>query len=103
MFAAIKKSSASEKKRKNYLAALIAASMLHIPQVHAQSNLLESVKRNPQEAKSLCNNFRRLNSSGISATSQQALEKTSRQKNLNMVDAEILSIYVIGLHCPDVR
>ncbi len=69
----------------------------------AQSNILESVKNNPQEAVSLCNHFRTLNSKGISASSEEAIKEISRKKNLTIVDAEVLSIYVIGLHCPDVK
>ena len=33
----------------------------------AQSRLLESVKRNPDEAKSICESFRKLNKENISA------------------------------------
>ena len=73
------------------------------PGAFAQSNLLENVKRNPQEAKALCQQFRRLNSKGVSASSKAAIGEISRQKNLSITDAEILSIYVIGLHCPDVN
>ena len=71
--------------------------------VVAQSNLLESVKRNPKEAQALCKQFRQLNSKGISASSKEALDQVSRQKNMSITDAEILSIYVIGLNCPDVN
>jgi len=42
--------------------------------VLSQSNLLESVKKNPNEAKNLCNKFREFNSKGISASSDQAIE-----------------------------
>ncbi len=73
------------------------------PGVLAQSTLLENVKRNPKEALALCKQFRNLNSNGISASSTDAIKEISRQKNLSMTDAEILSIYVIGLHCPDVN
>ena len=73
------------------------------PVVLAQSNLLENVKRNPKEAKDLCKQFRSLNSKGISASSNEAIDQVSSQKNLSNTDAEILSIYVIGLHCPDVN
>ena len=41
--------------------------------VLSQSNLLESVKKNPNEAKSLCNKFREFNSKGISASSDKAI------------------------------
>ena len=70
--------------------------------VLSQSNLLESVKKNPNEAMKLCNKFREFNSEGISASSDQAIEYVSNKKKLNPVNAEIFSIYVIGLHCPDI-
>ena len=70
--------------------------------VFSQSNLLESVKKNPTEAKSLCNKFREFNSKGISASSDKAIDYVSNKKKLTSVNAEIFSIYVIGLHCPDI-
>ena len=70
--------------------------------VFSQSNLLESVKKNPNEAKNLCNKFREFNSKGISASSDKAIDYVSNQKKLTPVNAEIFSIYVIGLHCPDI-
>jgi len=68
----------------------------------SQSNLLESVKKNPIEAKNLCNKFREFNLKGISASSDQAIKYVSNKKKLTAVNAEIFSIYVIGLHCPDI-
>ena len=70
--------------------------------VFSQSNLLESVKKNPNEARNLCNKFREFNSKGISASSDKAIEYVSNKKKLTPVNAEIFSIYVIGLHCPDI-
>ena len=70
--------------------------------VLGQSNLLETVKKNPNEARNLCNKFREFNSKGISASSDQAIEYISNKKKLTPVNAEIFSIYVIGLHCPDI-
>ena len=70
--------------------------------VFSQSNLLESVKKNPNEAKNLCDKFRDFNSMGISASSDQAIKYVSNKKKLTAVNAEIYSIYVIGLHCPDI-
>ena len=67
----------------------------------AQSTLLEDVKRNPNEAKSICKDFMELNRNDISASSQQSLKKIAKQKNINEVDAEILSMYVRGLYCPE--
>ena len=70
--------------------------------VLSQSNLLETVKKNPTEARNLCNKFREINSKGISANSDKAIEYVSNKKKLTPVNAEIFSIYVIGLHCPDI-
>ena len=67
----------------------------------AQSTLLEDVKRNPDEAKSICENFRELNKKNISAASQKSIQKISIQKNVSEVDAEILSMYIRGLYCPE--
>ena len=70
--------------------------------VFGQSNLLENVKKNPEQAISICNEFREFNSKGISASSDKAIEYVSKKNNLTPVNAEIFSIYVIGLHCPDI-
>ena len=67
----------------------------------AQSRLLEGVKRNPNEAKSICESFRELNKKNISAGSQTSIQKISIQKNISEVDSEILSMYVRGLYCPE--
>ena len=69
--------------------------------VLAQSRLLEGVKRNPEEAKSICENFKALNKQKISADSPQSIQKISIQKNISEVEAEILSMYVRGLYCPE--
>ena len=69
--------------------------------VMAQSRLLEGVKRNPDEAKSICESFRELNKENISAGSQKSIQKISIQKNISEVDAEIISMYVRGLYCPE--
>ena len=70
--------------------------------VFSQSNLLESLKKNPREAINICNKFRELNSKGISASSDKAIDYVSKKNKLTPVNAEIFSIYVIGLHCPDI-
>ena len=67
----------------------------------AQSRLLDGVKRNPDEAKSICKSFRGLNKESISASSPKSIQKISIQKNISEVDAEILSMYVRGLYCPE--
>ena len=51
--------------------------------VFSQSNLLENVKKNPNEAKNLCNKFREFNSKCISASSDKAIEYVSNKKNKN--------------------
>tara|TARA_Y100001970_G_C13873598_1_gene670259 strand:- start:193 stop:459 length:267 start_codon:yes stop_codon:yes gene_type:complete len=68
----------------------------------SQSNLLESVKKNPSEAIKICNKFKEFNSKGISANSDKAIEFVSKKNKLTPVNAEIFSIYVIGLHCPEI-
>ena len=70
--------------------------------VFSQSNLLESVKKNPDEALKICKKFREFNSKGISASSDKAIDYVSKKNNLTPVNAEIFSIYVIGLHCQDI-
>lgn len=67
-----------------------------------QSNLLESVKKNPSDAIKMCNKFEEFNSKGIKASSDKAIEFVSKKNKLSPINAEILSIYVIGLHCPEV-
>ncbi len=69
----------------------------------AASPLLESVKQNPQIARNLCGELRGLNAKGVSATSPQAVSLVASRQGLNSTDAEILTTYVVGLHCPDVR
>ncbi len=76
---------------------------LHPRAALAQSNLLESVRRDPSRAKRLCRELRQLNQQGISYTSKQALRQIASQENLSLMDAEVLTTYVVGLHCPDVR
>ena len=50
----------------------------------------------------MCNKFKELNSKGISASSDKAIEFVSKTNKLSLINAEILSIYVIGLYCPQV-
>ena len=86
----------------NNLLLLLFLSLSYINPVLSQSNLLESVKKNPDDAIKMCNKFKELNSKGISASSDKAINYVSKKNNLNSINAEILSIYVIGLHCPKV-
>ena len=69
----------------------------------ANSPLLDSVKRNPQRARAICSELKELNAKGLSYTSPQAVAQVGAQQGLNNTDAEILSTYVVGLYCPDVR
>ena len=87
------------KKEKFYLILLI---LFGFNPVMSQSNLLESVKKNPDNALEICNKFREFNSNGISASSDKAINYVSKKVKLNAINAEILSIYIIGLHCPNV-
>ncbi|MFU8885777.1 MAG: hypothetical protein ACNA8O_10010 [Cyanobacteriota bacterium] len=73
------------------------------PPAQAQSSLLDAVKRDPSRAKQLCQQLRQLNQQGISYTSKQATRQIASQENLSVMDAEVLTTYVVGLHCPDVR
>jgi len=88
-------------KMKSFLFFLFLFSNSLYP-VFSQSNLLESVKKNPDEAINICNKFREFNSKGISANSDKAIQYVSKKNKLTPVNAEIYSIYVIGLHCPDI-
>ena len=83
------------------LITLIFASLTINQEAIGQSRLLEDVKRNPDEAKSICKNFRELNKKNISAGSPKSIQRISNQKNISEVDAEILSMYVRGLYCPE--
>jgi hypothetical protein len=69
----------------------------------ANSPLLDSVKRNPQRARDICAELKVLNAQGISYTSPKAVAQVGAKQGLNSTDAEILSTYVVGLYCPDVR
>jgi hypothetical protein len=88
--------------RRASLAAAAAVALLALP-VEAQSALLESVKQNPQRARALCGELKGLNAQGLSYTSSQAVAQVASSQGLSPTDAEILSTYVVGLYCPDVR
>ena len=84
------------------LAGAAALALVALP-VGAQSALLESVKQNPQRARALCSELKALNAQGLSYTSAQAVAQLASSQGLSPTDAEILSTYVVGLYCPDVR
>ena len=71
--------------------------------VSASSELLKDVKRNQQQAKGMCSDFKTLNRNGQSAFSKQSIRSIAKSRNLNDDDAEILVTYVVGMHCPNVR
>ena len=80
----------------------LSLTIISINPVLSQSNLLERVKKNPDDAIKMCNKFKEFNSKGVSASSDKAIDFVSKKNNLSPINAEILSIYVIGLHCPQV-
>ena len=86
--------------KKNFLFLFIFISCTN--PILSSSNLLESVKNNPSDAIKICKKFKEFNSKGISASSKKAIEYVSKTNKLSPINAEILSIYVIGLHCPKV-
>jgi hypothetical protein len=85
------------------LAASLALPAATLPPARAASVLLESVKQNPERAKALCAQFKQLNAEGKSATSPESIARVASSQGLSPMDAEVLTTYVIGLHCPDVR
>ena len=84
------------------VAALLSLPVATLPAL-ANSPLLDTVKRNPQRARDLCAELKTLNSQGLSYTSPQAVTQVASRQGLSNTDAEILSTYVVGLYCPDVR
>ncbi|MEX1317220.1 MAG: hypothetical protein AB1Z22_08855 [Synechococcaceae cyanobacterium] len=84
------------------LLAGLGAAVVPAP-LQAQSSLLESVRRDPARAKALCSQLRELNTQGVSYTSEQATRMIAAQEGLTPVEAEVLTTYVVGMHCPDVR
>ena len=88
-------------------AALLALGLALLPQLlspaPAAAGILDTVKQNPALARSLCEQFKQLNANGQSATSKESIARVAASQSLSTVDAEVLTTYVIGLHCPDVR
>ena len=74
-----------------------------LPAVQAQSQLLDAVKQNPALAKQLCGQLRQMNAAGLSSTSSQAVATIAQQQKLSTTEAEVLTTYVVGIYCPDVR
>ena len=88
-------------------AGLLALGLAVIPlllsALPATAGMLDTVKQNPALARSLCEQFKQLNASGQSATSKESIARVAASQGLSSLDAEVLTTYVIGLHCPDVR
>jgi hypothetical protein len=82
---------------------LLGLALAPLAPAAAASALLESVKQNPQLARQLCAEFKELNAEGRSATSPESLARVASTQGLSAMDAEVLTTYVIGLYCPDVR
>lgn len=77
--------------------------LAHQAPAQAGSALLDRVKQNPKVAGAICAELRSLNAQGITSTTPQAVNRIAAMQGLNATDAEILTTYVVGLHCPDVR
>ena len=71
--------------------------------VSAGSDLLNEVKRNPQQAKIMCRDFKELNENRKSAHSKKSIRTIAKSRKLSNEDAEVLVTYVVGMHCPNVR
>ena len=69
---------------------------------YGQPDLLDNVRNNPEEAIKLCEKFKEFNAKGISVNSDEAVNYVSQKNNISKINAEILSIYVVGLHCPNI-
>jgi len=99
--------SSSAGSPRRFAAGLLALGLAVIPllltALPATAGMLDTVKQNPALARSLCEQFKQLNASGQSATSKEAIARVAASQGLSSLDAEVLTTYVIGLHCPDVR
>lgn len=87
----------------SWLTALVMAAPGLLPALASASPMLEKVRSNKELAQQLCGDFRKLNENGIRAHSPQGFGRTASQQNLSPLDAEILTTYVVGMYCPDVR
>jgi hypothetical protein len=99
--------SSSAGSPRRFAAGLLALGLAVIPllltALPATAGMLDTVKQNPALARSLCEQFKQLNASGQSATSKESIARVAASQGLSSLDAEVLTTYVIGLHCPDVR
>ncbi|WP_392349976.1 hypothetical protein [Parasynechococcus sp.] len=71
----------------------------------AQADVLETIKRNPAEAKAMCRQFRTAKSKNknFDPYSRKTTRQVVKDRKISMGDAEILITYVVGMHCPDVH
>ena len=71
----------------------------------ALSELLDSIKRDPAEAKAMCRQFRtsKATNKSFDPYSRKTTLEVARKRQLSANDAEILITYVVGMHCPDVH
>ena len=67
------------------------------------SVLLDTIKDDPGTAEVLCADFNALNEKGMRVHERESLGITARRHQLSQLDAEILTTYVVGLYCPNVR
>ena len=70
--------------------------------LYGEQNILQRVKNNPNEAIKFCKKFKDFNSKGISAYDDVAIREVIKKKGFDKLNAEIYSVYAIGLHCSDV-
>lgn len=68
------------------------------------AGVLDSVRRADSPlAQSLCQRFRQWNAANRSAMAPESIAEVAAKENLTTVDAEVLTAYVIEMHCKDVR
>ena len=87
--------------KKNFFLFLFL-STINIMPIIGEQNLLQRVKNNPNEAIKICKKFRNFNAKDISAYEDEAIREVIKRKGFDRLNAEIYSVYAIGLHCPDV-
>lgn len=84
------------------LSLLTTAALAWTPPLAA--GVLDSVRRADSPlAKSLCQRFRQWNAANRSAMAPESIAEVAASENLTTVDAEVLTAYVIEMHCKDVR
>ena len=83
---------------------LLIGGLLRTPAL-AQSELLDSIKRDPADAKAMCRQFRtaKATNKSFDPYSRKTTIKVAKNRQLSTNDAEILITYVVGMHCPDVH